>query len=554
MGAALALVREPHSGSGRRAARAPEAPSHRRRGDPHAGGSGGAHRPLRATPRTCWRVAWSWRPASRPRATTTRWCCTGRTSPRPRWRRWSGCSPTSRATRAIAISRPRFSAASANTRRPSSSIESVLAEYPNQAKVWMSLGHALKTAGRNAESIEAYRKSIELAPNLGEAYWSLANLKTFRFTPRADAGDARAARGHATLAPTIASTSNSRWARRSKMPANTRSPSRTTLEGNRLRRADDPLRRRRERGARRSVRRSSSRASSSRSAPAGAARRRIRSSWWACRARARRSSSRSWPATRRSKAPWSCPTSRCSRAWSGSRTTRASRQRVSARARRSSPPRNCAALGERYLAQTRIQRKTAAPFFIDKMPNNFAHVGLHPPDAAEREDHRCAPASARLLLLGIQAALRARPELHLRPRRDRPLLPRLRRAHGAFRRGAAGPRAPRVLREHGRGHRGRGAPAARVLRPAVRGGSACASTKTSAPCAPRARNRFASRFSARAWITGGTTSPGSRPSRRRWARCFERIQPRRSFDSVAKGIHSPHGAGTDCRSSHSTEQ
>jgi hypothetical protein len=34
------------------------------------------------------------------------------------------------------------------------------------------------------------------------------------------------------------------------------------------------------------------------------------------------------------------------------------------------------ALGERYLAQTRIQRRTAAPFFIDKMPNNFEHLGL----------------------------------------------------------------------------------------------------------------------------------------------------------------------------------
>jgi hypothetical protein len=33
-------------------------------------------------------------------------------------------------------------------------------------------------------------------------------------------------------------------------------------------------------------------------------------------------------------------------------------------------------LGERYIAQTRIQRKTAAPFFIDKMPNNFAHIDL----------------------------------------------------------------------------------------------------------------------------------------------------------------------------------
>lgn len=34
------------------------------------------------------------------------------------------------------------------------------------------------------------------------------------------------------------------------------------------------------------------------------------------------------------------------------------------------------ALGERYLSETRIQRKSSAPFFIDKMPNNFLHVGL----------------------------------------------------------------------------------------------------------------------------------------------------------------------------------
>jgi hypothetical protein len=34
------------------------------------------------------------------------------------------------------------------------------------------------------------------------------------------------------------------------------------------------------------------------------------------------------------------------------------------------------ALGEAYLERTRIHRKTGAPFFIDKMPNNFAHAGL----------------------------------------------------------------------------------------------------------------------------------------------------------------------------------
>jgi hypothetical protein len=34
------------------------------------------------------------------------------------------------------------------------------------------------------------------------------------------------------------------------------------------------------------------------------------------------------------------------------------------------------ALGEQYLERTRIHRKLGRPFFIDKMPNNFAHVGL----------------------------------------------------------------------------------------------------------------------------------------------------------------------------------
>lgn len=59
----------------------------------------------------------------------------------------------------------------------------LLAEYPLQPKVWISFGHALKTAGRQAECIEAYRRTLELAPSMGEAYWSLANLKTFRFEP-----------------------------------------------------------------------------------------------------------------------------------------------------------------------------------------------------------------------------------------------------------------------------------------------------------------------------------------------------------------------------------
>jgi tetratricopeptide (TPR) repeat protein len=59
----------------------------------------------------------------------------------------------------------------------------VLRQFPHNAPLWMSYGHALKTAGRQEEAVRAYRRCIELAPRLGEAWWSLANLKTVRFEP-----------------------------------------------------------------------------------------------------------------------------------------------------------------------------------------------------------------------------------------------------------------------------------------------------------------------------------------------------------------------------------
>ena len=60
--------------------------------------------------------------------------------------------------------------------------EAVLKEAPNQPRVWMSFGHMLKTVGRQADGVAAYRRAIELMPELGEAWWSLANLKTVRFS------------------------------------------------------------------------------------------------------------------------------------------------------------------------------------------------------------------------------------------------------------------------------------------------------------------------------------------------------------------------------------
>ncbi len=58
----------------------------------------------------------------------------------------------------------------------------LLAEAPQDAQLRLLLGHALKTDGRAAEAIEAYRAATTALPAYGEAYWSLANLKTYRFT------------------------------------------------------------------------------------------------------------------------------------------------------------------------------------------------------------------------------------------------------------------------------------------------------------------------------------------------------------------------------------
>jgi len=53
---------------------------------------------------------------------------------------------------------------------------------PNHAGAFSGLGQQLKTLGRQSEAIEVYRRSIESDPKNAEPYWSLANMKTFRFT------------------------------------------------------------------------------------------------------------------------------------------------------------------------------------------------------------------------------------------------------------------------------------------------------------------------------------------------------------------------------------
>lgn len=54
---------------------------------------------------------------------------------------------------------------------------------PAAADLELSIAHALKTLGRREEAISAYHRAIALRPNFGDAYWSMANLKTYRFPP-----------------------------------------------------------------------------------------------------------------------------------------------------------------------------------------------------------------------------------------------------------------------------------------------------------------------------------------------------------------------------------
>jgi tetratricopeptide (TPR) repeat protein len=52
----------------------------------------------------------------------------------------------------------------------------------NPQELYLSIAHALKTLGRQPEAIAAYRAAAAAQPSFGDAYWSLANLKTYHFT------------------------------------------------------------------------------------------------------------------------------------------------------------------------------------------------------------------------------------------------------------------------------------------------------------------------------------------------------------------------------------
>ncbi|HVN41725.1 MAG TPA: sulfotransferase [Steroidobacteraceae bacterium] len=251
--------------------------------------------------------------------------------------------------------------------------ERLLSEYPKQPKAWMSFGHALKTAGRQPEAITAYRKAIALEPRLGEAYWSLANLKTFRFNTEEIAAMERALerddlskddRLHFHFALGKAREDEDRYSDSFQHYS----------EGNRLRRSVSKY-------SAEDTSRHVARSKALFTPEFFAAR-----TGWGCQAAdpifvvgLPRSGSTLIEQILAShsliEGTMELPDIGVIARTLGGQESASEDSRYpevlaeldAARVR---------ALGEQYLEQTRIQRKTGAPLFIDKMPNNWAHVGL----------------------------------------------------------------------------------------------------------------------------------------------------------------------------------
>ena len=58
----------------------------------------------------------------------------------------------------------------------------LLKETPQDPQLYLAIGNALKTTGKTQEAIDSYHYAAAAKSGFGEAFWGLANLKTYRFT------------------------------------------------------------------------------------------------------------------------------------------------------------------------------------------------------------------------------------------------------------------------------------------------------------------------------------------------------------------------------------
>jgi tetratricopeptide (TPR) repeat protein len=248
----------------------------------------------------------------------------------------------------------------------------VLAKHPDQARIWMSYGHALASAGRQPESIAAYRRCIALSPALGEAYYSLANLKTFRFEEAelrvmreqlqsSDASEDDRTHFHFAIGKALEDSKRFSESFDHYVKANELRAARVEW---------DP-------------------------APNSALVQRSKALFTQDFFAARQGFGAPAPdpifivglpragstlleqilaSHSRVEGTMELPDIMAIATQLGDKRTDLESVYPGVLAEMSAA--QCLALGEQYLAQTRIQRKTAKPYFIDKMPNNYLHIGL----------------------------------------------------------------------------------------------------------------------------------------------------------------------------------
>ncbi len=63
-----------------------------------------------------------------------------------------------------------------------SALAKALEMLPDSVELLLAHGHCLRTVGRQDDALSAYRRALELAPSSGDAWWSLANMKTYEFS------------------------------------------------------------------------------------------------------------------------------------------------------------------------------------------------------------------------------------------------------------------------------------------------------------------------------------------------------------------------------------
>lgn len=80
-----------------------------------------------------------------------------------------------------------YAAACVGLGRHQSAIEmyrQLLTESPESSDMYVALGHPLQSIGRQKDAIDCFRKAAAIQPGFGDAYWSLANLKTYCFSQK----------------------------------------------------------------------------------------------------------------------------------------------------------------------------------------------------------------------------------------------------------------------------------------------------------------------------------------------------------------------------------